>query len=135
MPPPPPPPQTDQVKIRSSTPRVQFNLNLHSAACKMLHSDWLKIRTQAMLTSSSSLNEFFFGGGGRGGGCYLGSNISIVFIHLFFVVVINQFKQGHNSNKLYSSCVGPFPPLINGLNLKNRFLSFFIVFLNKSQIL
>ena len=32
-------PQIDQVKILH--PSVHFNLNLLSAACKMLYSDWL----------------------------------------------------------------------------------------------
>ena len=40
-PPPPPPPQIDQVKILH--PSAEFRLNLLSAVCKMLDSDWLKI--------------------------------------------------------------------------------------------
>ena len=45
-----PPPQIDQIKILQ--PSVHFNSNLLSAACKILYSDWLKIRTQTKLTSS-----------------------------------------------------------------------------------
>ena len=37
-------PQIDQVKILR--PSVHFNLNLRSAACKMLYSDWLNIQIQ-----------------------------------------------------------------------------------------
>ena len=57
---PPPPPQIDQVKILH--PSVHFNLNLLSAACKMLYSDWLKIRTQNQVNILSP--KLIWSGGG-----------------------------------------------------------------------
>ena len=51
---------SDQVNILH--PSVQFNLNILSAACKMLYSGWLKVRTQNQVNILPA--KWIWGGGG-----------------------------------------------------------------------